>query len=192
MNRFKTLGGGLLAATCWIYWMGAMAAVPYFNWQYARDNGFVSWLFLGEVVGTAKGIVWPYFAVRARTPAHSWNDDEKENARHIFAAADASQAATRLGNAGPAYSTIPTATINEIQRLRNLALAESLLVRDEVLEKASPGMSKLWHEKYQRSLELQIRAFDHADAPSEMAGSALFNEWIEWLNANRKNIRIPM
>lgn len=36
-------------------------ATPVFNWGYARDNGFVKWILLGEVVATAKAIVWPYF-----------------------------------------------------------------------------------------------------------------------------------
>ena len=142
------------------YFLGAMAAVPYFNWQYARDNGFMSWLFFGEVVGTAKGIAWPYYVFQTRTPAASWTDDQKENARHFFASTEASQAATRLGNAGPAYSTIPESTISEMRRLRRLALAESVLVRDDVLEKAMPGMSVPWREKYQRALELQIQRDD--------------------------------
>ena len=28
--------------------------VPYFNWTYARDHGFVRWIVLGEVAATAK------------------------------------------------------------------------------------------------------------------------------------------
>ncbi|MEO2031099.1 MAG: hypothetical protein ABGZ35_03335, partial [Planctomycetaceae bacterium] len=35
----------------------------YFNWQYANNHGFVSWLFLGGVTSTAKAFAWPYFAL---------------------------------------------------------------------------------------------------------------------------------
>ncbi len=51
----------ILAVAVGLYMIAAMVAVPYFNWQYAKEHGFVRWLFLGEVVATAKGLAWPYF-----------------------------------------------------------------------------------------------------------------------------------
>lgn len=36
---------------------------PYYNWTYAKENGFFKWLFLGEIIATGKAIVWPYFTV---------------------------------------------------------------------------------------------------------------------------------
>src|SRR5207247_475510 len=44
------------------YFLSVMVMIPYYNWQYARDNGFLKWFVLGEVVPTAKALVWPYFA----------------------------------------------------------------------------------------------------------------------------------
>jgi hypothetical protein len=38
-----------------------MAAVPYFNWRYAQEHGFVRWFLFGEFIATAKGLAWPYF-----------------------------------------------------------------------------------------------------------------------------------
>jgi hypothetical protein len=32
-------------------------AAPYFNWQYAREHGIVSWIVLGEIVATAKAAI---------------------------------------------------------------------------------------------------------------------------------------
>ena len=37
-------------------------AAAYYNWDYARTNGFLRWVIFGEMVPTAKAIVWPYFA----------------------------------------------------------------------------------------------------------------------------------
>src|SRR5712671_440807 len=103
-----------------VYFWGGMLAVPYFNWQYARDYGFARWLLLGQFVPTAKAFVWPYFAVSSfRTPA--WTDEEKQNATHFFLSTNASQSATKLGNLGPAYSSVSDAEIQEMQRLRNIA-----------------------------------------------------------------------
>lgn len=53
--------------------------LPYYNYKYARDNGFVKWLFLGEVVPTLQAIAWPYFLLQDRTEAHG--PDERTSAR---------------------------------------------------------------------------------------------------------------
>jgi hypothetical protein len=69
------------------YFVITMLTIPVFNWRYAKEHGFVSWLFLGEVVATAKAVVWPYYAITAlggragdtamnseeRTFAEQWN-----------------------------------------------------------------------------------------------------------------------
>ncbi len=47
------------------YFAITVLAVPIFNWRYAREHGFVSWLFMGEVVATFKAVVWPYYAIAA-------------------------------------------------------------------------------------------------------------------------------
>lgn len=44
--------------------IASVVFVPYFNWQAAREMGFVSWLFAGELVPTMKAAVWPYFLLR--------------------------------------------------------------------------------------------------------------------------------
>jgi len=71
-----------------------------------------------------------------------------------------------------------------------LALDEAKLVRDDVLEKAYPGMSKPFRDKFQRSLELQIRNLEHGDAAAEIAGSFLHDEWVDWINVRRREIKI--
>lgn len=75
--------------------------LPYYNYKYARDNGFVKWLFLGEVVPTLQSIAWPYFLLNKNTEVHSlgertstqkdntlqWpepTDSEKEQLGHIW------------------------------------------------------------------------------------------------------------
>ena len=36
-------------------------ATPYFNWMFAQQNGFMAWLFFGQIVPTFQALVWPYF-----------------------------------------------------------------------------------------------------------------------------------
>jgi len=182
----RTLATALFA----MYFWGALIAIPYFNWQYARHYGFARWILLGQIVPTAKALVWPYFSL-AHNPESTWTDEERQNAMHFMLSGDASAAATKLLNLGPGYTSMSHAEIQEIQRLRRLALAEARLVRDDVLEKVLLGMSKPWRAKHQRGLELQIQAIENDDTSAELLGSALHDEWVDWVNAHRADLRIP-
>lgn len=67
----KNIVSGFLMVLTWIYLISvSLIFVPFYNWQFAKDNGFVKWLVFGEVVPTAKAIVWPYFIFFAH-PASS-------------------------------------------------------------------------------------------------------------------------
>jgi TPR repeat protein len=44
------------------YLIPSFVSAPYFNYLYARENGFLAWLLFGEVVATVKSFAWPYFA----------------------------------------------------------------------------------------------------------------------------------
>jgi len=51
-------------------------AAPIFNWAYARNNGFMKWILCGEIVATAKAIVWPYFLLTSLSSDIPRNFDE--------------------------------------------------------------------------------------------------------------------
>jgi|TARA_R110000737_G_scaffold303075_1_gene310251 hypothetical protein len=44
-----------------IYGITVAAFGLYFNWLYAVENGFWAWLFFGELIASAKALVWPFF-----------------------------------------------------------------------------------------------------------------------------------
>lgn len=62
-------------------------AIVHYNMQFARDNGFKNWLLFGEIVPTAKGFVWPYFALdlgrSSATPATFSNVDHSQPAKQV-------------------------------------------------------------------------------------------------------------
>ena len=62
---FKKLGELMFS----VYFLSAMMMGTYYNWQFAKEHGFVAWIFLGEVIPTLKGIAWPYFLLRERAEA---------------------------------------------------------------------------------------------------------------------------
>jgi hypothetical protein len=72
--------------------------VPYYNWQYANQHGYVSWIFFGEIVATAKAFAFPYFVFSGNKPANNevkkskskvsermvFNENELEKIKGIF------------------------------------------------------------------------------------------------------------
>lgn len=44
-----------------IYMIGGGIFALVFNWQFANQHGFTSWLLFGEVIATLKAVFWPFF-----------------------------------------------------------------------------------------------------------------------------------
>jgi hypothetical protein len=53
--------GELIKLIIGIYFISVAIFISYFNWQFAKENGFLKWLILGQIVPTAKSLVWPYY-----------------------------------------------------------------------------------------------------------------------------------
>jgi hypothetical protein len=48
-----------------IVYVGGMAiSMLLFNYQYAREYGFLDWVVFGEIVPSLKATIWPYYLVR--------------------------------------------------------------------------------------------------------------------------------
>jgi len=43
------------------YLITVAIATPYFNWLFAKENGFFAWLLFGQIVPTFQALVWPLF-----------------------------------------------------------------------------------------------------------------------------------
>lgn len=52
---------GFLELALVAYAFSVMLFAGYFNWQFANENGFIAWVFLGQIVPTLKALVWPFF-----------------------------------------------------------------------------------------------------------------------------------
>jgi len=60
----RSILGSILSIAISIYIMAASICGLWFNYDYAKKHGFVEWFFFGEVVATAKAIVWPYYVYK--------------------------------------------------------------------------------------------------------------------------------
>lgn len=45
----------------YLYMIVAALMALVFNYQYARDHGFLAWVFFGEIVATFKAMLWIFF-----------------------------------------------------------------------------------------------------------------------------------
>ena len=51
----------ILIAIAIIYGISVAIFGVYYNWLYANENGFLAWLFFGEIIASLKAVVWPLF-----------------------------------------------------------------------------------------------------------------------------------
>ena len=58
-QTFRNIG----LAVFYIYFLSTILAAAYFNWAYFNEHGFMRWLVFGDVIATAKSVIWPYYAV---------------------------------------------------------------------------------------------------------------------------------
>jgi hypothetical protein len=121
----------------------------------------------------------------------SWTDEELDNLEHFFRSAEADQEAVRIGNQGPAFSAIPEEDVQQMLEHLKLALREAKLIKDSVLDKAHPELREHFRDQYQKSLELKIKNLEDGDVTAEIIGSTLHDQWVDWINAHNKEIKIP-
>jgi len=62
MSKLLKTAGGLVVGA---YFFVVFLMTPYYNWQYAKDHGFINWVFFGQIVPTMKAVAWPYFVFLA-------------------------------------------------------------------------------------------------------------------------------
>ena len=186
------IGGTLLA----IYLFGMVASIPYFNWKYAREHGFAAWLFFGEVAATLQAPAWPLFLFRSLSEAQSltgpvWTQEEKENATHVWAAAELGHRRKALITSESAEVRLSEDQARQLLVLTELELKDVTAVRDDVLEKALPGLRKPFRATYQRSLELTIQSLKTRDPGAAIEAQKLHTEWVDWIDSNGSGIRVP-
>jgi hypothetical protein len=80
-EKLKRIARVGLAVVATVYLgVGGLFFVPYYNWRYAQEHGFIKWLLLGEVVPTLKGVAWPYSVVADAREARRKGEERRAEA----------------------------------------------------------------------------------------------------------------
>ncbi len=68
-KAFSSVGYFLIG----IHGIGVACSFLFLSYQYAREHGFLRWLFLGEIIPALKSIVWEVFLILAliQNPSHT-------------------------------------------------------------------------------------------------------------------------
>ena len=190
LSPLTRIGQVVILPLFYIYLIGAMISVPYFNWCYARDHGFASWLFIGEIVPTFQAGIWPYYALSGSSKP-DWSNGERDNLEHFYRSLDASQQAVQIVNAGQ-HDRPSNEELEAFVALHKIALNEARKVDLEVLAKAHPELPTQFRDKYVRYLEFINRFFtSNGSFYDQSTAQKMWNEWAEWNNANATHIHMP-
>lgn len=102
----------------------------------------------------------------------------------------ANKLAIRMSNAGGA-GLVSEEEETKLIELNLMALEHAAKVSDGVLAKAHPDLPSHYRNEYQRSLELFIEAYAEENNAKSIQYSILHDQWVDWFNANKKDIRLP-
>lgn len=153
-----------------------MVSAPYFNWQYARDNGFVKWICLGEIISTAKSFIWPYYLL---------SDSTDNNKSLVIASLEYHAKANKLRNEGEAFSTIPPKMATEMFNLRKKSLSKAEKVNIEKLRKISNEFADHYHGEFIAGLKLLIEGHETSDFRKSLNGQYLLLAFDDWYLSER-------
>jgi hypothetical protein len=176
----KKISIGVLYIICYAYGIGAMGSVTYFNWRYAKDNGFVKWLFLGEIIATAKGIVWPYYVFS--TPVNRYDSPDDNHFRNSKKAFD--EALMIIDKVGD-VSKLPSDLKAEFADLLRLAIAEANQVQPLYLQKAHFDYPSMYEKKYKYGMSLILQGIETDNTALILEGAYKCNEFADWIHTNK-------
>jgi len=199
-----------------LYIIGIGLSGIYFNWQYAQDHGFVQWLFLGEIVPTAKAFIWPYYASRAADTAQGNRATSAEEpprssdsakptivglTRHQTVRAEAKSLLLSLGYSQQAsYLLMEDVHLNllehpklkQIIALREQALEAAKSVDIEILESIYPGLGVHFRDEFMVGVASFLEGCRTYNNEAFITRKTANDKWADWYDANRKQIEVAV
>jgi hypothetical protein len=183
-KTFRNIG----LAVFYIYFLSMMLAVPYFNWGYAKEHGFMSWLVFGEVIATAKSLIWPYYAV---VGFGSGRSTETRSDAHYLNSKRACKEAFTIVNRFDSVTTLPPKEASDVARLLQAAVIEAELVDNSYLQRIHPEFLRRYKEDYIGSLRSYADGFRTGDQAKWISAQATYNSFAEWTYAHSKDLNFP-
>ncbi len=178
-----------------IYLIPLIYFLLYFNWDYARKNGFVSWLCFGEVVVTAKSIIWPYYVFLNKESDEIViiNQNDLDSISHFKNSRINSDSALLLIRTSSIigdsleFQNITPSDKKQIINLLNTAIKEAKLVNNDLLDKIHPELPEKYTKHYIIGLEMIKAGINNNERNKFLLGYNYFGRYILWFQANEED-----
>jgi len=177
----RSIFASILTSIFYLYFISTIIFVPYYNWTYAKENGFIKWLVFGELIATGKGIVWPYFMF--------FDKSDKANLTHLNNSINLANEGTTIVNKNTPFSISNDNQIGQVIDFQRRALREGKKVNINKLNKHHPNFGNFYRDYFLEGLKLNIIGYDSSRDDSFIKGQLLLDTWGKWYTANFDNIK---
>jgi hypothetical protein len=166
-----------------------------------RTNGFLRWVIFGEIVATAKAIVWPYFAfhsapTKIASPGRTELEGTRLTAKQIsemeikkfILAINYSQQATYLLNSAPQENLGDYPNLEDVLAYRRKAIEVGKSADRDVLNNVFPGLGDRFKGEFIEAMSLFVHGCETQSDEELRQSKHLNDEWADWYGARRKVI----
>lgn len=177
----KRILSTLLTGIFYLYFISTIVFVPYFNWTFAKENGFTKWLLFGEVIATGKGLIWPFFI---------FVDKSKDDSiTHLNKSIDLTNEGTKILNQVTAFTLMSDNQMKQYINFLKDALIEGDQVNIEKLNKDHPNFGNHFRDEYIKGIKSLISGYELKRDQNFVQGQLLLDSWGNWYSANFENIK---
>lgn len=157
---------------------------PYYNWNYAKTNGFAKWLCFGEVVSTVKSYIWPYY-VFFSVPDKRY---ESPDYKHYSNSKKALYEAAIIINQAEDISKIPQDLKIKCADLLNLAINEANQIQLSYLQNIHPEFPDIYKNKHIYGMRLLLKGVETGNISLADSAAKEFNEFADWYEVHQSEI----
>jgi hypothetical protein len=168
----------LLSPLIGLYMMTVVFAVPYFNWRLAKEHGFLSWLFLGEVVASAKATIWPYYAISGSTTVDTDEMSEDHLKSSVRILTEATNMMQGYGDQDP--DSIPPKVISDVEKLLGASVSEAELVNETYLLRINSEFPIHFKDDYIASIKDIADGLRTGDRTELLLGATKYEKFRDW------------
>ncbi len=161
----------------------ALFFAPYYNWNYAKTHGFVKWICFGEVVASAKAVVWPYY-VFLSTPVVRYESPDESHFRNSKTAYE--EAIIVVNNVGGISNLTTDLKVNFAELLR-LSIDEANQIQPSYLQETHPDYLRMYEEKYKHGISLMLQGSETDNMPLILRGAFECNEFADWVHEHKSD-----
>lgn len=187
-SRIKAALGNSGLATLFIYISLTPISVLYFNWQFAREHGFVRWLAYGDFVATVQGAIWPYYVVAG------WNQSGGQSRigdlQHYLNSQKACNEAMKLIIRFGGTQELPEKEKSDVIQLLRAAVTEADAVHSGYLDRVHPEFLRRYQQEYIPALRVLAEGLRDDNTIKQMGSAWAYNRYIEWVNAHSSELNL--